>query len=92
MAEQEQGPFTLTPENVPFAVVPGLVLMFTIAPAAAPRVPLAISGLLFGFVGAVIGLLTYRAVREYGPLARIGALVVLCLVLGGGSLLVLRLV
>jgi hypothetical protein len=38
-------------------------------------------------VGAVVGLVTYRAVADYGPLARIGALTLLCLVLGGASLL-----
>jgi len=85
MAE-EPGPFSLTPANAPFAILPGLTLMFTLAPAAAPTFPLALSGLLFGFVGAVVGLLTYRAVREYGAVARIGALAALCLVLGGASL------
>jgi len=82
----EPGPFTLTPASAPFAVVPGLVLMFTLAPAAAPAVPLAFSGLFFGFVGAIVGLVTYRAVRDYGPLARIGALTLLCFVLGAVGL------
>jgi hypothetical protein len=80
----ESGPFTLTPASAPFAILPGLVLMFTLAPTAA--MPLALSGLLFGFLGAVIGLVTYRAVADYGPLARIGALTLLCVVLGVVSL------
>lgn len=74
----EPGPFTLTASSAPFAVVPGLVLMFMLAPAAAPDIPLPLSALIFGFIGAVLGLLVHRAVRNYGPLARIGALVVLC--------------
>lgn len=83
----DEGPFTLTAANAAFAILPGLVLMFTLAPAATPAFPLALSGLVFGFVGAVAGLLTYRAVADYGPLARIGALTLLCLVLGGASML-----
>lgn len=86
----DHGPFTLTPANAPFAILPGLVLMFTLAPAATPAVPLAASGLLFGFVGAVLGLGAYQVVRNYGPLARIGALTVLCLGLGGVALAILR--
>jgi hypothetical protein len=86
----ESGPFSLTPANVPFAIVPGLVLMFTLAPAAAPAVPLPLSGLMFGFLGAVLGLVTYRAVRGYGPLARIGALTALCAVLAAVSLAFVR--
>ncbi len=84
-----EAPFQITPQNAPFAILPGLVLMFTLAPAAAPAVPLAFSGLFCGLVGAVLGLLVYRSVRDYGPLARIGALTVLILVLwGAGELLV----
>jgi hypothetical protein len=85
----EQGPFTLSTTSAPFAIVPGLVLMFTLAPAAVPDVPLPLSALIFGFIGAVVGLLVYQAVRAFGPLARIGALVVLCLVLWGVSALLL---
>jgi hypothetical protein len=83
----ETGPFTLTPASVPFAVLPGLVLMFTLAPALAPAIPLAVSGLFAGFLGAVVGLVAYRAVRDYGAMARIGALTVLCLGLGALGLL-----
>lgn len=92
MTDREDGPFTLTAANLPFAVLPGLTLMFTLAPAAAPAVPLAFSGLLFGFFGAILGLLTYRAVHRYGLMARIGALTGLCLVLGGASLALTTLV
>lgn len=84
----EAGPFTLTPASAPFAILPGLVLMFTLAPAAAPAFPLALAGLLFGFLGAIVGLLVYRGVKAYGPLARIGALTALCIGLGVIGLLV----
>ena len=78
-APSESGPFTLSPTNAPFALVPGLVLMFTLAPAAAPAFPLWASALFCGFLGAMLGLVVYRAVRGYGPLARIGALTALSL-------------
>ncbi len=79
--EPTGGPFQITAANVLFAVLPGLVMMFTLAPAAAPAVPLAVTGLFCGLVGAMLGLLVYRQVRAYGPLARIGALTVLLVVL-----------
>lgn len=82
MADSPEAPFQLTAANAPFAILPGLVLMFTLAPAAAPAVPLPISALLFGFAGAIVGLAVYRAVAGYGPMARIGALAVLCFGLG----------
>jgi hypothetical protein len=84
---REQGPFTLTAANAPFAILPGLVLMFTLGPAATPQMPLPVSALILGFVGAILGLVTYRFVADYGPLARIGALTLLCAVLGIGAML-----
>lgn len=77
--DREHGPFQITAANLLFVVAPGLVLMFTLAPAAAPAVPLAYSGFFCAFVGSVLGLLVYRQVKSYGPLARVGALTVLCL-------------
>lgn len=85
--EHEGGPFQLTAANLLFAVLPGLVLMFTLAPAAAPAVPLAVTGFFSAFVGAMLGLFVYRLVRDFGPLARIGALTVLLAVLWGGAAL-----
>lgn len=76
-----EGPFQITAASAPFAILPGLVLMFTLAPAAVPAVPLAFSGLFCGLIGAMLGLLVYRRVDHYGPLARIGALTVLLVVL-----------
>lgn len=84
----EDGPFQITAANVPFAVLPGLVMMFTLAPAAAPSVPFAFTGFFSAFVGAMLGLLVYRRVRDYGPLARVGALTVLLGVLWGVAELV----
>jgi uncharacterized membrane protein YeaQ/YmgE (transglycosylase-associated protein family) len=84
-SEQESGPFQITAANVAFAVLPGLVLMFTLAPAAVPAVPLAFSGFFCAFIGAMLGLVVYRQVKDYGPLARIGALTVLLAVLYLGS-------
>jgi hypothetical protein len=49
--------------------------------------PLPVSALILGFVGAILGLVTYRFVADYGPLARIGALTLLCAVLGIGAML-----
>ncbi len=69
------GPFSLTPASVPFAVIPGLVLMFTVAPAS--DAPFALTGFFAAFLGAIVGMLVYRGVRDYGPFARIGALTVL---------------
>ena len=77
----DDGLFQITAANVPFAILPGLVMMFTLAPAAAPSVPFAFTGFFSAFVGAMLGMLVYRQVRAYGPLARIGALTVLLLVL-----------
>lgn len=77
----DEGPFQIHAANLPFAILPGLVMMFTLAPAAAPAVPFAFTGFFSAFVGAMIGLLVYRQVRGYGPLARIGALTALLLVL-----------
>ena len=77
-AEPDSGPFQITAANMMFAILPGLVLMFTLGPAAAPAVPLAYSGFFSAFIGAIIGLLVYRQVKDYGPLARIGALTSLC--------------
>ncbi len=87
--EPTDGPFQVTAQSAPFAILPGLALMFTLAPAAAPAVPLAFSGLFCGLVGAVVGLLVYRRVADYGPLARIGALTVLVLGLWGAVELLL---
>lgn len=84
MNDGDGGPFQITAANVAFAVLPGLVLMFTLAPAAAPAVPLALTGLFSGLIGAMLGLLVYRQVAAYGPLARIGALTLLLAVLWGG--------
>lgn len=81
----DPAPFQITPQNAPFAILPGLVLMFTLAPAAAPAVPLAFSGLFCGLIGAMLGLLVYRQVAEYGSLARIGALTLLVLALWGSA-------
>ena len=78
MREATDGPFQITAANLMFAVLPGLVLMFTLAPAAAPAVPLAYSGFFCAFVGAILGLVVYRQVRTYAALARIGALTALC--------------
>lgn len=87
--DRDSGPFQITAANVMFAVLPGLVLMFTLAPAAAPAVPLALTGFFSAFVGAILGLLVYRRVKDYGPLARIGALtLLLAVLLGGVTLLV----
>lgn len=83
--ERDTGPFQITAANVLFAVLPGLVLMFTLAPAAAPAVPFALTGFFSAFVGAILGLLVYRQVRDYGPLARIGALTLLLGVLWAGA-------
>ncbi len=77
----DDGLFQITAANVPFAILPGLVMMFTLAPAAAPSVPFAFTGFFSAFIGAMLGMLVYRQVRAYGPLARIGALTVLLLVL-----------
>jgi hypothetical protein len=85
----ETGPFTLTPASVPFAVLPGLVLMFTLAPALAPSVPFALTGFFSAFVGAILGLLVYRRIKDYGPLARIGALTLLLGALWGGTALLI---
>lgn len=82
--ERDTGPFQITAANVMFAVLPGLVLMFTLAPAAAPAVPFAFTGFFSAFVGAILGLLVYRQVKGYGPLARIGALTLLLAALWGG--------
>ena len=79
----DDGLFQINAANVPFAVLPGLVLMFTLAPAAAPTVPFAFTGFFSAFVGAILGLLVYRQVRGYGPLARIGALTALLFGLWG---------
>jgi hypothetical protein len=79
------GPFQITAANVAFAVLPGLVLMFTLAPAVVPAVPLAFSGFFCAFLGAILGLVVYRRVADYGPLARIGALTALLAVLYLGS-------
>lgn len=87
--DRDTGPFQVTPANVLFAVLPGLVLMFTLAPAATPAVPFALTGFLSAFVGAILGLLVYRQVKDYGPLARIGALTLLLAVLWGGATLLL---
>ena len=84
MSDDHGGPFQLTAANVLFAVLPGLALMFTLAPAAAPAVPLALTGLFSGLIGAMLGLLVYRQVKDYGTLARIGALTLLLAVLWGG--------
>lgn len=84
MSDDTEGPFQITPANVAFAVLPGLVLMFTLAPAAVPAVPLAFTGLFSGLIGAMLGLLVYRQVKNYGPLARIGGLTLLLAVLWGG--------
>ena len=89
MSDPTEGPFQITAANVAFAVLPGLVLMFTLAPAAAPAVPFALTGFLSAFVGAILGLLVYRQVKDYGPLARIGALTLLLAVLWGGVTLLL---
>ncbi|MEM1043924.1 MAG: hypothetical protein AAGI91_15015 [Bacteroidota bacterium] len=75
--DRPQAPFQITPQSAPFALLPGFVLMFTLAPAAAPAVPLAFSGLFCGLIGAMLGLVVYRQVQGYGPFARIGALTVL---------------
>ncbi len=83
MREPDEGSFQVNAANVPFAVLPGLVLMFTLAPAAAPAVPFAVTGLFSGLIGAMLGLLVYRQVRDYGPLVRIGALTLLLAVLWG---------
>jgi len=85
----DTGPFQLTAANVLFAVLPGLVLMFTLAPAAAPAAPFALTGFFSAFVGAILGLLVYRRVKDYGPLARIGALTLLLAALWGGTTLLL---
>lgn len=77
----------LTPANATFAVLPGLALMFALAPALEPVVPMPVTGLIAGAIGVIAGLITYRAVAEYGLLARIGALTLLCVVLGGGAML-----
>ncbi len=77
----DDGLFQITAANVPFAILPGLVMMFTLAPAAAPSVPFAFTGFFSAFIGAMLGMLVYRQVRASGPLARIGALTVLLLVL-----------
>lgn len=87
MSDDQDGPFQITAANILFAILPGLVLMFTLAPAAAPAVPLAYSGFFCAFVGAILGLVVYRQVKAYGPLARIGALTALCLGLGAVGLL-----
>ncbi len=87
--EPTDGPFQITAANVLFAVLPGLVLMFTLAPAAAPAVPLAFSGLFCGLIGAMLGLLVYRRVHAHGPLARIGALTALLAALYLGVLVLL---
>ena len=79
----ETGFFQIDAANLPFAVLPGLVLMFTLAPAAAPAVPFALTGFFSAFIGAIVGLLVYRQVRVYGPLARIGALTALLFGLWG---------
>ena len=79
----DDGFFQIDATNLPFAILPGLVLMFTLAPAAAPAVPFALTGFFSAFVGAMLGLLVYRQVRGYGPLARIGALTALLFSLWG---------
>ena len=79
--EPTDGPFQITAQSAPFAILPGLTMMFTLAPAAAPRVPLFMSGFILAFVGAIIGLLVYRQVKDYGALVRIGALTALIVVL-----------
>jgi ABC-type transporter Mla maintaining outer membrane lipid asymmetry permease subunit MlaE len=79
----EDGLFQINAANVPFAILPGLVLMFTLAPVAAPSVPFAFTGFFSAFIGAMLGLLVYRQVRDFGPLARIGALTALLFGLWG---------
>ena len=85
----DDGLFQINAANLPFAILPGLVMMFTLAPAAAPSVPFAFTGFFSAFVGAIVGLLVYRQVRDYGPLARIGALTVLLVALYAGIVLLL---
>lgn len=81
MSNASPGPFEVTPQSVPFLVVPGLVLLFTVGSAVAPEGPLVIASFFSAVLGAVAGMLVYRQVRGYGPLARIGALTALCFVL-----------
>lgn len=88
-AEPTDGPFQITAANVMFAVLPGLVLMFTLGPAAAPAVPLAYSGFFSACIGAILGLVVYREVKGYGALARIGALTALCFGLWAGVALLI---
>lgn len=83
MNDSTPSPFDVTPESVPFLVVPGLVLLFTLGTKVAPEGPLVITAFFAAAIGAVVGMLVYRRVRDRGPLARIGALTVLCAVLWG---------
>jgi hypothetical protein len=80
----------LTPANAVFAVLPGLALMFALAPALEPALPMPVTGLIAGIAGAITGLVTYRFVADKGLAVRICALTVLCLFLGGGALLVVQ--
>ena len=71
----------VTAQNLPFVVLPGLLLTFTMAPLAAPAVPLAASSFLFALVGAGLGAFVYSRVKHQPPLTRwavLGVLLALC--------------
>jgi hypothetical protein len=78
----DSGPgIQITAQNLPFIVLPGLVLTFTVAPLAAPAIPLALSSFFFAFVGAGLGAFVYSRVKDRPALTRwavLGVLLALC--------------
>ena len=80
MPDTEPG-IQLTAQNLPFVVLPGLLLTFTMAPLAAPAVPLAVSSFFFALVGAGLGAFVYSRVKDRPALTRwavLGVLLALC--------------